>query len=89
MNEILRRIKTLEEMVKPPEPMMFLISIDDDGKEEWVDIDGFEEYFNHGLDKGIVVCPMRTQGVNYDDFGRYLDMTKAGACKVMGGGNEA
>lgn len=63
---ILKRLTALEEQMKPPERMLFLMQIDDDGTEHWKTIDDFIRLC------GEHCIPIRTHGWNSDDFDRYL-----------------
>ncbi len=70
VKEIDKRLSKLEESLRPPDPMLFLIS-DEEGNDKWVTIEAWLEY-----SKKNQVCWTKVRTgtpVNYDDLDRYLE----------------
>lgn len=61
--EVLRRLGGIEDVLRPPEPMLF------ETPEGWKDIEGWLEY---SARTGAQTTP-HTRGSNLDDLDRYLD----------------
>lgn len=73
IKEINKRLTLIEESLRPPEPMLFLIK-DEQGNDKWVNIDGWIQYSEETKASHTKI---RTgEPVNYADFDRYLDNMK-------------